>query len=516
MKRGFRQSMAWLHAWTGLIAGWVLYFVFMTGTIGYFYVEIDRWMRPELPLAVRGLSIPQMVEIADRCLRREAPRAASWSVQIPAGRDAAFAIAWDIRDGRRQQRHQLVYDEEMRRFREPHVRETGGGFELYRLHWRLHYVPWEAAYLAVGVSAMFMLVALITGVVTHKKLLVELFTFRPGLGPRSWLDAHNAAGVLALPFFLMITCSGLVFVVTDEYLPPAAQALYDGRQQAVDFEDIHQQPPARDAIPMLPLGHFLEEARRYWGSGAVWSSLDVVAPGEADAEVRLRRAADDTVLRDGDEQLHFRATDGRLIRQVSPGRSMARRTLSVLYGLHEARFAGPFLRWLYFLSGLLGCGMVATGLVLWTAKRRARSLKTGSWGAGHRLVDALNIGTIAGLPVGVAVYFWANRLLPAAWPDRAAWEMHGLFIAWGLMLAYPAVRPPGRAWIEELSIGATAFVLLPVVNALTTNRHLGVTIPAGDWGLAGVDLTALAFGLGLAAAALNARRLDLSPSVQHI
>ena len=28
MKNGFRQSMAWLHTWSGLLVGWVLFLVF--------------------------------------------------------------------------------------------------------------------------------------------------------------------------------------------------------------------------------------------------------------------------------------------------------------------------------------------------------------------------------------------------------------------------------------------------------------------------------------------------------
>ena len=51
MREGFRQSMAWLHTWTGLIVAWVLFFVFVTGTAGYFNYEITRWMEPERPLA---------------------------------------------------------------------------------------------------------------------------------------------------------------------------------------------------------------------------------------------------------------------------------------------------------------------------------------------------------------------------------------------------------------------------------------------------------------------------------
>ncbi|MFA5610821.1 MAG: PepSY domain-containing protein, partial [Alcaligenes sp.] len=52
-----------------------------------------------------------------------------------------------------------------------------------------------------------------------------------------------------------------------------------------------------------------------------------------------------------------------------------------------------------------------------------------------------------------------------------------------------------RAWLELLYLTAAAYGLIPVLNLLTTDRHLGVTVTHGDWGLAGFDLSML----GLAA-----------------
>ena len=50
--------------------------------------------------------------------------------------------------------------------------------------------------------------------------------------------------------------------------------------------------------------------------------------------------------------------------------------------------------------GLLGTAMIATGLVLWSVKRRADAeRKKVAIGVGHKLVEAMNIGAIAGLPI---------------------------------------------------------------------------------------------------------------------
>ena len=60
----------------------------------------------------------------------------------------------------------------------------------------------------VGLAVTF--VAIISGVITHRRIFADFFTFRTRRGQRSWLDAHNAVAVLALPFHLMITYTGLV------------------------------------------------------------------------------------------------------------------------------------------------------------------------------------------------------------------------------------------------------------------------------------------------------------------
>ena len=52
------------------------------------------------------------------------------------------------------------------------------------------------------------------------------------------------------------------------------------------------------------------------------------------------------------------------------------------------------------------------------------------------------------------------------------------------------------AW--RLYVGAAACELGPVVNAGAHHAHLGVSLPNGDWGRAGFDLSMLAFGAMLA------------------
>ena len=56
-------------------------------------------------------------------------------------------------------------------------------------------------------------------------------------------------------------------------------------------------------------------------------------------------------------------------------------------------------------------------------------------------------------------------------------------------------------WRVLLAAGAVLLAGVPVLNALTTSTHLGVTLVHGPIVLAGFDLTVLALGIALGAAA---------------
>ena len=179
---------------------------------------------------------------------------------------------------------------------------------------------------------------------------------------------------------------------------------------------------------------------------------------------------------------------------------------SAMLALHEGRFAGPVLRAPYVIAGLIGTAMIGAGLLLWSAKRKAKLRTTDRPHFGIATVDVLNVGTIIGLPIGIAAYFWANRLLPVEMPGRAAWEMHVMFITWGAIFLYAVLRPLDRAWVDLCWLAAAVCALPPLLNALTTHHHLGVTLPIGDWVFAGFDLSAFAAGLFFAGIAQLIRR----------
>ncbi|MCG8559815.1 MAG: PepSY domain-containing protein [Hyphomicrobiales bacterium] len=493
--------MALLHTWGGLLVGWGLFFIFLTGTFGYVNHEIDRWMTPERVSVSTPLAASNLVRSAEDWLAWEARDAQSWYVFLPAGgRSGDVSVGWRTwPEGERRFGSFLrqALDPSTGKPLDKEARETGGGQTLYAMHYRLHYLPYDWAIRIVGVCSMFMLLAIISGVIVHKKIFKDFFTFRPGKGQRSWLDGHNLLSVAALPFHLMITWSGLIFFMFT-YVPTAADALYPKGEARDRFYaevsgDVGISPGVKAPVAeTAPLGAMLARAEQEWGRGAV-QTIRMESPGREGAQV-LMYARQSGVGRGG-RTLLFDGATGEVLRAGPQGGTAAGRFQRVMLGLHEGLFADPVLRALYVFAGLSGTAMIATGLLLWSTKRKAKLAESESPHFGIAAIDILNLGTIIGLPIGIAIYFWANRLLPVGMEGRAEWEVHAMFIAWGLAYVVGIWRPVNRAWLELCYLAAAAYGLIPILNAITTDRHLLASIPEGDWVMAGFDLSAFATGL---------------------
>ncbi len=217
-----------------------------------------------------------------------------------------------------------------------------------------------------------------------------------------------------------------------------------------------------------------------------------------------------------ENMLVFDGAKGRLLENFQPGHYPSGAADHVMKGLHKGLFAHWFMRALLIFMGIGGTAMIGTGLLLWVNARASRLLAAHQpLHFGIRLVDRLNVGTIIGMPIAVAAYFWANRLLPVDLGTRASWEVHVMFLTMAAMFVYPALRSPAQARVEMLWICAAAFGLLPVVNALTTTRHLGHSIPQGDWIMAGFDLAALACGAVAVVCALKVRKSQATVTVRR-
>ncbi|KCV08578.1 PepSY-associated TM helix domain-containing protein, partial [Bordetella holmesii] len=373
-------------------------------------------------------------------------------------------------------------------------RKTEGGRHFMTLHYSLH--ASTAGFWLVGALTVAMLVALLSGIIVHKRIFKDFFTLRRGPGQRAWLDGHNACAVLTLPFQLMIAYTGLAIFYTS-YMPGPLQSVYGEQGYARWQADLSRQetPGSAVALPAAPAlqadrpvreqtGALLRVAEAALGNPA--RMIMIERPGQPRERITIYAHPDsDSTQRhliSPAGRLAFDGVSGRPVALMA-GQPAADSAHEVMERLHVASYGGWIVKWLYFVCGLAGTLMMACGAVLFIIKRRNRP--EGEFGrltpGFYRLAESFNVAAIAGAAVACIAYLHANRLIPAHLPGRDAWEIKAFLLIWLLSLAHACVRPPLRAWAEQFACAALLCLLLPFVNALSTGEHIFTYVRAGDW-----------------------------------
>jgi uncharacterized iron-regulated membrane protein len=532
MFNSFRQAMAWLHTWFGLVLGFVLMAAFFFGALSVFDREIDRWAIPATRIEAQPM--PSFEKILRPAFERMQPtkeaidamrplvngpmpthfdKVASWSAYT-THRDPVLALyagyqvpnAIDPRDG------SVLPDDHLK---------IGSGF-FFPLHYGLT-LDWKNLGIwIVGFSALVMLAALISGVVMHRKIFREFFTFRPDKARlRSVLDLHNLTGVVALPFHFFFALTGLLIFAGTYYFPV-------GHTQLHDLHDLHERVEAQEtglphqracvAAGLASVDTMVAQAQRRWEANDKAGDVGFLVlqhVGDANGYVSVYRAGTDRIALVGDG-IHFKSSDGKLIRE-DPAATPVARMAEFLTGLHLQHFRHWLLRWLYVLGGLAGAVCIATGFIFFVEKRKRQHALQGSQGA--RIVDALAVTTVTGMVLATLGILIANRLLPEALPGRGDWERYAFWAVWALALVHAGMRgaPVARgltnpAWREQTWAIAVMAVAAVALNWITTGDHLLRTLSRGYWPVAGIDL----FLLGSAViAVLTARKLGQRAHAKH-
>ena len=542
MFQSFRLSMAWLHTWFGLVLGFVLMAVFFFGTLSVFDREIDRWAIPQTRFEPQPmpsydkLLAPIFQQITPEDEEIEAARgrigaapvvgpARSWSAYT-THRDpvlqlfAEFGVSNNPADPDEHVHGHVTIDPRNGKVLPHDQLKIGSGF-FYPLHYSLH-IEWKGlGYWIVGLAALAMLGALVSGVVMHRKIFRELFTFRPNKQTqRSVLDLHNLTGVVALPFHFIFAFTGLVifagiYLPVDETMLKAQameHAMAEAKAKGLPFK------PAGVAAPLASVDAMVVEAKRRWaerGMPGIVGFLVVNHIGDANGYVSIYRAGSDRVALVG-QAVHFNAKGGVISEDPVP--TVASGINEFLTGLHLQHFEHWLLRWFYVLGGLAGSACIATGFIFYVEKRKRQHAKQGA--AGARWVDALATAAVTGMLIAALSMLVANRLLPADLPHRGDWEKNVFWGAWLLSLLHAAWRSApvlaarmAPAWREQCWTVAALAVSAVVLNAVTTGDHLLKTVGEGYWPVAGMDLAMLASAAVAVVAARKLRRREQPDNV---
>jgi len=492
----FRQTMNWAHTWLGVVLGIVMFAVFWMGTLTIFAPEIDQWMIPETRIVHQERDISYDRLLAE--LPAEARASDYINFVVPTERHPAIGFFYQGADG-------TFHDSALEPASGQPLALTdslaGSGF-FYPFHLSLM-IEWQGlGNWIVGLAALAMLILLVSGLFIHRKIIADFFVFRPHRkARRATLDLHNLSSLIGLPFYFLMPFSGLL-IFAFLYLPWGIGEAFDGDMDAAYAEmtgDYAAPPRIGRPAQLASVDAMKREAEALWsaeeGVPVKTNLVRVLNHGDETAVIYFRNTFPEDRVVLSEYVAVFDGPSGKLIRNFSlppVGEASA-----WIQGAHFMQFGHWPLRWLYFLGGLGGCVMIATGMLFWL---RSRESKLARASLGYRTVEALTIGGVTGIILASAAFLVANRLLPTDAAlngiGRAGLEVWSFWLVWlGTFLHAAILRD--RAWGQQCWAIAAVGVTAVVLNAATTPHIIPTALASGHWPVAIMDVVLLA-GAGLA------------------
>lgn len=485
----FRQIQATLHSWLGIVVLWSVFLIFFTGSIAYFRTEINLWSKPENFLYLKAPpSSFESAQVAYDYLNTHAPDAKRWRVSLASPRMPFNTLEWQ------DQNHKYY------KLQDPNTgliltegRESLGGDFFFKLHYSLYPLPDVVGRTLVVIVGVLFLIALITGIFTHKKIIKDFFVFRSFKGQRTLLDLHNITGVVTLPFYLIMAFTGIMIFFY--LLVPAGINKHYGENGIKKFysEIQYINPPksaANSALQLKEFSVFSRQLPQQASNGAALEKFEVKNPNTSEALITFDYGYNQLITFNN-PQFIFAANTGQNLnseRNLHPVAQIS----SATYGIHLGYYASQWMRGILAGLGLVGCIMLVAGALLWQ-KKRIKQQHTLS----YNMVAYLNYFTFLGLPFATAMYFLANRILTASLEQRIQYELGIFFISWVGILFIPMLVKMQKAMVVALILTAvilwmTVFsplVLAPQTFFFNTLRHQ-------QWSVAGVDLVLMLIATG--------------------
>jgi uncharacterized iron-regulated membrane protein len=486
MKSSTLRTFIAVHTWVGLAAGFCLFIAFYAGAVTMFHAELHAWQTPIAPTGTATAgppqTQPQTQALIDAVLAAHPDVAKAFAVSLPSEHEP-----------------QLVLTAGERRFRfdaAGKVEEFEESSHLLDFIYKLHYtagLPTSWGLYTLGAVCVLYGLALVSGVVIYAPTFFkDLFALRIGKNlKRMWQDAHNAIGILSLPFHIMYAWSSAVLALGLILLAPFQYLVFDGKLLALVGADINAAAPPKAAgvsAPLLPVARVLAGAARAAPEMEV-NRLVYRAAGAANAQVQVfGRARGDTVSHNAVVVLN--ASSGDVLRVVTPQNySPGTRFLRSLQALHFGNFGHAAVQWMYFILGLAGAFLFYSGNLLWIEARRKR-LSVAQPRSG-RLMAQATLGVCLGCVAGVSAMFVINKLAPAAPGQLPLWESRGYYAVFWLAVVWAFARPPARAAHELLTLCAVLTAAIPLAHWVGAGVSPAQALMGGDGVTVGVAIVAL-------------------------
>lgn len=500
-----------VHSWSGLLTGWILFLICLTGTLVVYKFPLKALANPGVVHSHVDDRIGPDGALA--AFQAAHPNARPTVVAFPSD---AFSI------------HQYSVlarkpgEGERRYWIDPSSGALRGELQsdfadfIQRLHAGLF--MGRVGRWMVGGFGVVMAVSLVSGLVFHwKRIRRDLFNLRLNDHTRkAWSDLHKFAGVWAIPFHLVIVLTGAWLGLETLIRPPGPpsedpiEIKGEGPGAPLTIAELTRR--ATELYPDLRPSHI-----NFTNLGVAGSTVRVQGdlPGE-----RLVQRGQTMIVMDADTGRHIQTID-----RLEQG--LGRRLLAMMRPLHYGYFWPGVSEAIYFVLGFACTLLPVSGLLIWAEREKRRTQARDD----HRptRMERANVAVMGGAILGLVLMALLNAVarIEAASPAFAllggldfngsqdvlsgrplALELPvfaGVSILAGLLLCLPR---PETAWRACVLAAAAILLALPLLG-IAESGDLGGYLRRGGGEAVGYALLCACLGFACFAIAWMVRRTGL-------
>lgn len=502
-----------LHTWVGLITGVLMFVVAFTGAVSVFALpELKIWGNPDVrgEVAVPPAQIERLVaEYAKQVPEHYLEEVMIFLPGVRAFND--LTVIFEAHSGDDESEGKPVG--QVYRF-DPHSleligemqgpvnelfasRETDFADFIRDFHTDL-LLGRPVGLLITGLLGLTLMASIATGLFIHRKVLRQLFTFRPRRTLSLTLnDAHKVTGIWGLLFHSTLGFTGAFLGLALVILVPAAAFVsFEGDQdKLIETFTAMPEPELTHIATPTRIGDILTDAHHIADDGSEVAFITVLAYGDKAAMAYVNTLGGNRMAT---QTWVYQGEDARLLEQFSFYSRLdgfTGKILDVMFPLHFGNFGGALVKVIWLLLGLSTALLPLTGMMLWL--ERGKQSKHPRYSAtAYKRFNQWVIGGCGGLVLACAVLFPMQLLLKqTTWvADIGSFTGWVFFPVWVAALLWAMFsRKPQRTAKQMLWLVAVSLVLAVGFDAAFNGVQLIALVNQGYWVALSVDIGLLTF-----------------------
>jgi len=235
LKPRLHNIMFHTHTVSGIAISFALYIIFFAGAIALFMDELHQWENPEARITQVDPGSVDYNKVFT-LVKENVPNFDTNKTSLiipPTDKEPMITFFGDEKTTNKRKRftsyiNPITYDITTRSKPKTHMART-----LYQLHY-FRQIPVIGKYLS-GLTALFLLFAIFTGILTHwKNITNKFYAFSTkGKWKQIWTNGHVSLGFITLPFQVIFAVTGSLLGLSLLLLGPSSYLMYDGNQSKI-------------------------------------------------------------------------------------------------------------------------------------------------------------------------------------------------------------------------------------------------------------------------------------------